>query len=259
MFCNIVMSRELIWQMFKRDFLAGYKKSFLGISWIIISPVVGIAAWVFMQMTGLLRPGELSIPYPAYVLIGTSMWGLFMGFYQAASQTLSSGSELIMQVHYPHEALLIKQTAQNLAGFVISFALVVVILVFFGVVPSWRIIFLPLIILPLFFLGAAIGLITSMISVVAVDINNAINVVMGMMMWLTPVIYTSNVPSPVVQAIIKWNPLTYLVCSARDIVIYGRLYDAGGYALSAAAAVLVFLVAWRLFYVSENKVVERMI
>ena len=49
MVMNILKSRELIWQLFKRDFFAGYKQSFLGIFWVFISPVIGILSWVFLK------------------------------------------------------------------------------------------------------------------------------------------------------------------------------------------------------------------
>ncbi len=256
---NIVNSRSLIWQLFKRDFLASYKKSFIGFTWIFIAPIVGIISWVFLNMTGVLQPGDVGIPYPAYVLIGTSMWGLFMGFYESATQTLSSGKDLVMQVNYPHEALLFKQTSQILANFLIGFVMNIVILIAFGVIPSWQIIFFPIVVLPLFFLGAAIGLVGSMISIVAIDLDKIIKMGMGLLLWVTPVIYSDRVESPIIQSIIQWNPLTYLVCSSRDIIIYGRLYDATGYFICTGLALFLFLISWRLFYVSENKIVERMI
>jgi len=56
---NILHSRDLIWQLFKRDFISGYKQSFLGIFWIFIQPLAGILAWVFMNATGILNPGTL--------------------------------------------------------------------------------------------------------------------------------------------------------------------------------------------------------
>ena len=140
---NIVNSRSLIWQLFKRDFLAIYKKSFIGFTWIFLAPIVGIISWVFLNMTGVLNPGDVGIPYPAYVLIGTSMWGLYMGFYDSATKTLSAGQALVMQVNYPHEALLFKQTAQILANFLIGFVMNIIVLIAFGVVPSWQIIFFP--------------------------------------------------------------------------------------------------------------------
>ena len=256
---NIIRSRELIWQLFKRDFLASYKKSFIGISWMFLAPIFGIVSWIFLRMTGMLQPGELGVPYPVYVLIGTSMWGLFMGFYTSASKTLSAGASLVMQVKYPHEALLFKETGQHFAQFLITLAVNIIVLVAFGVVPGWQIIFFPLVILPLFFLGAAIGLVFSMVSIVAVDISRIVNMGLGLLMWLTPIVYSDKVDSEFVQTVIKWNPLTYLVCSARDIIIYGRLYDTTGYVICAGASILLFLISWRLFYVSEDQIIERMI
>ena len=256
---HIIDARELIWQLFKRDFFASYKKSFLGISWIFISPIVGIISWVFLQKTGMLKPGEVGIPYPAFVLVGTTMWGLFMGFFNSAKQTLSSGKALVMQVNYPHEALLFMQTAQHLANFLITFVITIIVLVLFGVIPSWQMVFFPLVILPLFFLAAAIGLVVSMISVLSVDFDKMVIVALGLMMWITPVIYSENVDNQLVQTLISWNPLTYLVCSARDIIIYGRLFNPAGYFFCSGLSLVAFMVSWRLFYVSEDKIIERMI
>jgi len=256
---NIIHSRELIWQLFKRDFFASYKKSFLGITWIFVAPIMGIVSWVFLNMTGMLRPGDVGIPYPAYVLVGTSMWGLFIGFFNSANETLSAGQALVMQVNYPHEALLFKQTSQQVANFLITLGVNLVVLLAFGVAPSWKILFLPLIVMPLFFLGAAVGLITSMISIVAVDISRIIHMVLGLAMYLTPVIYSNRIDDSLARTIIKWNPLTYLVCSARDIIIYGRLYNTAGFLICAAIAFLLFMASWRLFYVSEDRIIERMI
>ena len=93
----------------------------------------------------------------------------------------------------------------------------------------------------------------------AVDISNIIGMVMGFLMWATPLIYSDKVPSPFLQAVIKWNPLTYLVCSCRDIILFGRLYEPAGYVLCAGLSLVAFLISWRLFYVSEDAIVERMV
>lgn len=257
---NVMASRHLIWQLFKRDFLATYKKSFLGFTWILITPLLGIVSWVFLQKTGLLQPGNVGIPYAAYVLVGTSMWGLFIGFYEASSRTLVAGKDLVMQTNFPHEALLFKETAQHLASFLVTFVLNIAVLLAFRIIPSWGVCLFPLVALPLFLLGSAIGLIVSMIGVVAVDLSRIIGILMGLLMFVTPVIYdTDRVTSPLVRSLIDWNPLTYLVCSCRDIIIYGRLYHASEFCICAALSLVLFLVSWRLFYIAEHKLIERMI
>ena len=259
---NVWRARELIWQLFKRDFLGAYKKSFIGVTWVFLAPLLGIVSWVFLKGTGMLRPGELpgGVPYAVYVLMGSTMWGLFMGFYNSATNTLSAGQSLVMQVNYPHEVLLFQQTARRLADFCIALLLNIVVLVVFGRIPSWRIVFLPLVLLPMFLLGSAVGLFISMFAIVAVDLTRLVNSGMALLMLLTPVVYSStSPPHPAVSYVNKWNPLTYLVCSARDIVLFGRLYDNVGFAICSAGALVAFLISWRLFFVSEHQIVERMI
>jgi lipopolysaccharide transport system permease protein len=256
---NIIRSRELIWVLFRRDFVAVYKKAFIGYGWMVLSPLIGIASWIFMQATGVLQPGDTGVPYPAYVLVGSSMWGLYMGFFEASSRTLGAGSDFIMQVSYPHEALMFKEIASHLSTFVVNFMVVLIAIAFFGVLPSWQAIFFPIVVLPLLLVGAAIGLITAMISVVAFDINKIINVSMGLVFFIVPIVYSDSVPDPYLQLAIKYNPLTYLICSARDILLFGRLYEPMGYAICSVGSFVFFMISWRLFYVSESKIVERMI
>ncbi len=259
---NVYESRNLIWQLFKRDLLAGYRKSFLGFTWLFIMPIMGMISWVFLQKAGLLITGDVGIPYPAYVLVGTSMWGLFMGFFNAARQTLSSGQELMMQINFPHETLLVKQVANQLADFSITFIVNIVFLLLFGVVPSVWILVFPFVALPLLLLAAALGLMASMISIVAVDVGRGIGIIMGLLMYAVPVIYDKNqiAAMPVLlQKIIYWNPLTYLVCSCRDIIVYGRLYEPAGYFICAFLSIVVFFISWRLFFISEPKLIERMV
>jgi lipopolysaccharide transport system permease protein len=214
---------------------------------------------VFLKATGMLQPGHLDIDYVPYVLVGSSMFGLFMGLYAAASGTLAAGRELILQVKYPHEALLFKQVGQQAANFVIAFVLVLVVMLIYRVIPSPGLILLPVVALPLFFLATAMGLMISMIGVVAIDVSRAWDMVMALLLYATPIIYSDQVSDPFVQTIIMWNPVTHLVCSCRDMVIYGRLFDPLGYAVSSLIALVAFLISWRLFYVSESRLVERIL
>lgn len=256
---NVWNARELVWQLFKRDFFAPYRKSFIGITWVFVIPVVGMLSWIFMRGAGLLKPGDVGVPYPVYVLIGTTIWGLFMGLLRATSMTLTAGQSLVMQVNYPHEALLFKQSAEQITNFLIAFVLNVIVLVGFRVVPSWGILLFPVVLLPLVLLAAAGGLILSMIAVVAVDMSKAVEVGLGFLMFLTPVVYQPDAATGLASLVVKWNPLTYLVCSARNMILYGTLYDPPLYFLWTIVSVILFLVSWRLFYVGEHKLIERMI
>lgn len=258
---NMWGARDLIKQLLIRDLTAQYKKSFFGWAWILSGPIMAVVPWLFAAHVRIYNPGEIEIPLIVYLVVGRSMWSAFNGFYSGASTTLGAGGGLMMQVKYPHEALLLKNTIAGLTN--VGFALLVniVIMLVHRVYPPWEALLFPLTLLPLFFLGAAMGLIVAMIKVVAYDLDRIIGILMGLLMWTTPLLYSNKVPSPFLQVIIKYNPLTYLVCSCRDILIHGRLYnsDVGTYLICAAVSLVLFLISLRLFYVSEHKLVERMI
>ncbi len=252
-------SKELIWQLFKRDFFMSYKKSFIGMGWILISPIIGIISWVLMNQTGILTPGDTEIPYPAYVLLSTSIWGLFMGFYGAAKNTLGAGGGFINQVKYPHEALLMKQTLQHIASFMITFIINIIVLLLFGIVPSATIFLFPLAILPLFFLGASMGLVIGIISIVATDISNIFGKLLSFVLYITPVIFAPETENEILQKIIEINPLTYLIGTVRDLIISGNVEHWDRYFIVSAISFVLFLLALRLFYVAEDKAIEKMI
>ncbi len=256
---NIINSHELIYHLFKRDFLMAYKKSFIGIGWLLLAPVMGILSWVFMNITGILSPGEVGIPYPAYVLISTTIWGLFMSFFSGATETLTTATSFIMQVKFPHDVMLIKQAVQQLANFLINFIITLLVLSFFGVFPHWFIILTPFLILPLFFLGSSIGLLVSVVSIVAIDVKKGINFLMSLLMYISPVIYSADIKDPLLRTIMKYNPLTYLIGDMRDLIIFGEMKNLYFYLLSTFISIILFLFAWRIFFISEDKVVEKMI
>jgi len=258
-FNNVVRSKDLMWQLFKRDYFASYKKSFIGIAWVIVSPIIGIVSWLFLKKSGMFSPGNVGIPYPAYVLIGSSMWGLFLGVFNSTSMTLETAKDIILQVNFPREALLFKQAAIEATNFMISILINISILIIFGVKPSLYSLLLPLVAVPIVLLASSFGLVVSMISIVAFDMKQFITAVIGLLLYTTPIIYSNEISNKMVQLIIKWNPLTYLLCSARDIIIYGRLYDTTGFIICSTLSVLFFFIALRLFYVSENKIIERML
>lgn len=254
---NVVNSRELIWQLFKRDLLAGSKQSVLGILWIVISPLVGIVSWVLMNEAGVLHPGALDIPYPLYVLFGTAIWGLFMAFYSAAASSLTSVGGLLVQAKFSHEALVAQQMAHTVIVVIVNMLLLLSVWGIFGATFHWSVLLFPFSLIPMFLLGTGIGMVVSVFAVLIRDMTKTITTLLGLAMFMTPVVYAADVQSAWLQRLIAWNPLTYLVGGARDLVLQGRIGYPARYAVSVLLAATVFLVAWRLFFMSEQKVAEK--
>jgi len=254
---NIIEGRELIWRMFKRDFFVIYRRSILGYFWIFAGPIMGIITWVFMNYTGILSPGEVNMPYPVFVLLGSQMWGLFVGFYGAAAGTLEAGGGLMRQIKFDHEVLLIKQVSLVLANFIMTLVIVFIVMAAFRVVPPWQAVFFPVVMLPLFFFGAGIGLVVSVFSSVITDVANIVGRILGLVMYITPVIYTTDFEHPTLKFLVKFNPLSYLIASCRDILTTGKIEHLGSYLFVSGLTIVLFVIALRLFYVSEPLVAEK--
>ena len=256
---NLLRSRDLITVLFKRDFLAPHRKALLGSVWLVLSPLLGVLTWILLEATGLLKPGDVGVPYTAYVLVGSTMWGLFGGFYNAGSATLQKGQGLLLQVAYPHEVLIFEAALVQLANFLIGLLVVSCALLAFGVSPSWKVIFLPFVLVPMFLLAGSLGLIISLFSVVVPDAGRLASALINVLMFATPIVYSAEVPSPFLQFLIDWNPVSYLVCSARDIFLFGRLFRPDGFAISTALSLVLFFTSLRFFYLNEARLVEKMI
>jgi lipopolysaccharide transport system permease protein len=201
----------------------------------------------------------VGVPYPAYVLLSTTIYGLFVGFFTAAMETLNVGAAFIRQVKFPHEVLLVKQAAQYVSTFALTMIFVIIVLVAFGIYPSLWILLLPVLIAPVFFIGAGLGLIMSVLAVVAEELKRAASILVGLIIYITPVIYASNVQDPRLLKIIKWNPLTYLVGNVRDLVLYGKMDHVDRFFYATLLALFVFLFSWRFFFISEDRVIEKIL
>ncbi len=257
---NQFTQRDMIYQLFRKDFFAGYKKSFIGSAWILLTPVAGILSWIFLHRAQIIKPGDVGVPYPAYILVGTLVWGFFLRISNAFMGAMQSYRYLFLWTSFPHEAIFGTQLLLKMVDFLISFCASVVLLLLFNINLSWGIFLFPFVIIPLLFFAMAIGLAVSVISVVSYDLRRIVTALFGLVMFITPVIYSADaVGNRVLLKIIELNPLTYLVCSARDVILFGRLYDSQGFLISSVLSFLLLFIAWRVFYISEDRIVERMI
>ena len=93
----------------------------------------------------------------------------------------------------------------------------------------------------------------------ATDIEKIATIALGIVFFATPVIYAKSSMNPLFQRIVDWNPLTYLIGGVRDAIIYGKIENLDKFLILGLASFIFFMLSWRLFYVSEDKVIEKMI
>lgn len=251
-------SRHVLWHLFVRDFVAGFRQKLLGYLWIVLAPLIGIASFVFMQWTGILNPGETEFPYPIYVFIGTSIWGLFISALTVVANGLIGNADLVMRTNIPKIGLAVTGLATLCYNLLVNLAVLVLLLLVFRLSPSpWALLY-PLTVLPIIMLGVGLGLILSVVGAVARDVTGMFTTLINLMMYVTPVVYTAQFSHPVLKEVVRWNPLTYLVDAPRRLFVLGRMPDPAGYVLAILFSIAVLWLGIHAFYLIKDKVTERL-
>ena len=236
-----------------------FKKSFLGISWLIIQPLITIVAWVLLHGAGLFNPGQTGVPYPAFVLLSTSMWALFANQYTLVSNGLVMNSQLLMQHNFPRGILLLERSAVALFNALIPLLLSLLVLVFYGVSFTWHILLFPFALLPLLLFGFSLAVLFAVVKAVANDLNNFFDKAIVLLMYVTPVVYASDPGSSLLRSIIRWNPLSYLLGFPRSLLLDSSPYAPLEFFQVSAGVLLFTVIVWRYFHHVQARIIERLI
>ena len=255
---EISATREVIWRLFIRDFISQFRQKLLGYAWALVTPLLGIASFLLLNYAGVLHPGELTVPYPLYLLLGTTAWGLMVGAVAVVSGALLTHGDLVLRTSIPKMALAVASLAGLFYGQVLNFVVLGVILLVFGVIPSWGALLLPLMILPVIILGVGIGLVLAVTGAVVRDLTGVVTTLLGLMMYITPAVYVPTLQNRWLQAAVTYNPLTYLVDEPRNVFFHGSVKHPEGFALAVLFSALVLVGGIRAFYLIEEHVAEQL-
>ncbi|HUS12117.1 MAG TPA: ABC transporter permease [Pyrinomonadaceae bacterium] len=246
---------ELILSLARRDLVARYKGSVLGIVWAIITPVVMIAIFTFV-FAGIFnaRFGLRGTPwdYALYLFCGLLPWTMFQETLQSSSTTIVTHANLVKRVVFPLETLPVAQALSALANQMFGlFALIVATVIVQNQLHP-TILWLPALLIPqlLFTLGAA-WLVASL-GVFWRDIAQGITLVLMAWMYLTPIIYPESIVPERYRPFINANPFTSLVRSYRRIFLEGLAPDWWSLLYFTILAVIIFVFGYWWFAKSRR-------
>ncbi len=241
---------ELIFSLAKRELLARYKGSALGIVWALLTPVVMIAIFTFI-FAGIFGArfgaSQSHWDYALYLFCGLLPWTMFQETLQQSASTIVAHANLVKRVVFPLETLPVAQVFSSLGNQLFAtIALLIATLVIqqqLHLTALW----FPLLLIPqlLFTLGAA-WLIASL-GVFLRDIAQGITLLLMAWMYLTPIIYPESIVPERFRVFINLNPFTSLVRSYRRIFLEGTAPDWSGLAYFTAFAIVSFLVGYWWF------------
>lgn len=257
MWHELMGSKELIWRLFIRDFSSKYRQSALGVVWALLMPLVTVGMFVGINKAGVLKIEGVNMPYTLYAIIGLSIWNLYSVGLTACTNAIVSAGSMVVKINFPKVALIIAASLQGVVEFVIRVVLIAAAFIWFGLAPNPIGLFLGLLALfPIYFLMLGMGFVLSLVAGVLRDVTNVLNMGLMAVMLLTPVVYPISGSSMLARANV-WNPFNYLINLPRDLIVQGKSQLLTGFWWSAVLSMICFLVGWKLFYLAQTKIAER--
>lgn len=253
---EVINSRWLTWQLFRRNFNAMYQQSVLGIVWALIVPLVTVGIFIFLNRGGIFNVGDMEVPYPVFALAGTAFWQLFSVGLTIGIGSLVNAGTMITQIRFPRVSLIVSGAAQGFVPSLIQVGVVLIVLAAYKIVPPWTVLLVPFSMIPLVFLTIGLVFIFSLLNAVVRDIGNGIPIITTFLLFVTPVLYAKP-SSGIVAEVSRYNPLFYLVSVPRDLFISGSTQEVVGFIYSSILSFVVFFLCWIAFRLAESKVVER--
>ncbi len=254
---DLLASRELAWRLFVRDVQAMYRKSLLGYTWILLTPVVTTLFFVFLHSRKILNVGETSIPYPAYVLVGMLLWEAFAGSLCAPLGRIRGAASMLTKLRFPHEALILTSFYQVVFNLSIKMLLVAAVFVWFRIDVGVTLLLAPLAFLALIALGFTLGVILVPIGQLYQDVGKTLGMVTRVWFFATPVIYPPPAGWPA-RLLSQYNPVSPLLITARELLVGEPLTQWPAFLVVTAITLVLGLAGWVVFRVSMPHLIARM-
>jgi lipopolysaccharide transport system permease protein len=254
---DLVASRELAWRLFVRDIKAQYRQTFLGYVWAFLPPIATSATFVFLNSQSILSISDTRIPYPAFVLIGTTLWQTFVDALNSPLKLVQSSRAMLTKINFPREALILAGLGEVFFNFGIRLVIVGYAVFRFKLHLSHGIFLAPFGILALVSLGLMFGILLTPLGMLYQDVGRGLTLITGFWMLLTPVVYAAPKTWPA-SLLTEWNPVSPLITVTRDWLSGGVAADPTHLlAIFLGTPVLLF-VGWVIYRLAMPRLVERM-
>jgi lipopolysaccharide transport system permease protein len=207
--------RELLFFLAWRDVKVRYKQAVLGIAWAIIQPLMTVVIFsvVFGQLANL--PSE-GIPYPVFSYAALLPWQLFSGALTRSGSSLVGNATLLTKVYFPRLIIPLSASMSGLIDFSISFVVLLGLMLYYGILPTWAILWLPLLVILVLVTALSVGLWLSAFNVQYRDVQHIIPFIIQAWMYVSPVVYSIElIPAGSWRIIYGLNPLTGVIQSFR--------------------------------------------
>lgn len=198
----------------------------------------------------------IGIPYPAYVMMGTVFYQLFVDALNAPLKVVTESKAILTKINLPREAFVLSGMGQVLFSFGIKVILLIGTFIYFNVHISWTTVLVPIPLLGLLLLGTMFGVLLIPVGLLYKDIQSALLIATSGLVFLTPVAYPPTTPGTLGK-IINLNPITPLLMGAKDAVVRGIPENLGPFFIVFGLTVMLLFIGWVIYRLALPIIIER--
>ena len=242
----------LLQQLIARDFKVKYKRSFLGVVWSLLYPILNMAvlALVFSNIFKFSTPG---VNYLVYVLSGLIMFNYFSEALNLSMSSVVANFPLINKIYIPKYIFPLSKCLFVGINFLLSLIPLYIVIFATGTGINIYHLFLPYAYVCLFTFTLGIGLILATVSVFLRDMFYIYGIILSLWMYLTPIMYDISMISSEIQTIFKLNPMYHYVNFIRRIILYNEMPTPFTFAVCGVSALFFLIIGLIVFKKKQDK------
>jgi lipopolysaccharide transport system permease protein len=210
--------RELVWLLSWRDISVRYKQTYAGVLWAIIQPLsmIIIFSVVFRRWAGM--PSE-GVPYPLFSYVAMLPWQYFSTGMTSVASSLIRSTNIVTKVYFPRLIIPLASAVPPLIDFAIGAVVLIVMMMLYGIMPSWHLIALPFLVVMVVVAALGVGIWLAALSVEYRDFAYVTPFLMQFWMFISPVVYPSNIVSYRWKLAYALNPMVGIIDGFRWVFL----------------------------------------
>ena len=210
--------RDLFFYLVWRDIKVLYAQTVLGFSWAILSPLVQIVIFtlIFGKLAGVPSDG---VPYFLFSTLAIIPWTYMSSALEASSNSLVSQQNLLGKIYLPRLIFPIVPVLSKFVDFLISLIILVAVLIYFNVSPTWNLIYLPLFVLMMMAVPVVFGLFLSSLAIRYRDVKFALQFIVKLLIYSAPILYSAEQIPETYRFFYSLNPIVGVIEGFRSCLL----------------------------------------
>ena len=237
--------RDLLLFLSWRDISIRYKQTVLGAAWAVIQPVLTMVIFTifFGNLAGVPSEGA---PYPLFSFAALLPWQYFSTTLGNAANSLVNNSNLLSKVYFPRLLIPLTSLLPPAVDFVIAFIVLVVMMIFYRVTPTWNVLWLPAFIALAVVTALGVGLWFAALNVKYRDVRYIVPILVQFGLFVSPVAYPSSMVPIFWRPLYALNPMAGVIEGFRWALLGTNTAPGRLIAVSSIAAIIILVTG--LFY-----------